>query len=64
MRKKIFSIFLFLLVIGAIIFFGFAPGYIDRSKNIVALKMPVLVEKQNWYDSIPFIADMHCDALL
>lgn len=64
MRKKVFRIFLLLLVIAVIIFFGFAPGYIDKSKNIVTLEMPVLVEKQNWYDSIPFIADMHCDALL
>lgn len=63
MSKKILKIFLFIIFIAAIIFFGFVPGYIDKSKNIVTLKVGD-IEKENWYDSIPFIADLHCDALL
>jgi membrane dipeptidase len=63
MIKKIIKVFTFLLFIAAIIFFVFVPGYIDKSRNVVANKNP-LIDKQSWYDSIPFIADLHCDALL
>lgn len=63
MRKKIFYGLLILLLIGAIVFFGFAANYVDKTANTVSLKTDS-VEKQNWYDSIPFIADLHCDALL
>ncbi len=63
MLKKILITILVILSIASIIFFGFVPGYIDKSKNTVALKV-VNPEKQNWYDSIPFIADLHCDELL
>jgi microsomal dipeptidase-like Zn-dependent dipeptidase len=63
MFKKILKILLVIFVIAAIIFFGFVPRYIDQSKNVVALKVNN-PEKQSWYDSIPFIADLHCDALL
>lgn len=63
MLKKILISALAILVIACIIFFGFVPGYIDKSKNTVALKI-VNPEKANWYDSIAFIADLHCDELL
>lgn len=63
MLRKILKYFLLLLVIAAIAFFIFAPGYIDRDNNKVTLKV-TNPHKVAWYDSIPFIADLHCDALL
>lgn len=61
--KKIFKIFAFIILLAAFVFFIFAPSYIDKKTNVVTLviKNP---EKVPWYDSIPFIADLHCDALL
>lgn len=63
MRRRILKYSLLLLLIAIIAFFIFAPGYIDRQQNKVTLKAdhPARV---SWYDSIPFIADLHCDALL
>lgn len=63
MLKKIARVFLVIIIIAAIIFFGFVPGLVDKSKNTVALKVEN-PPKQTWYDSIPFIADLHCDELL
>jgi microsomal dipeptidase-like Zn-dependent dipeptidase len=63
MLTKTLKAVLFIIVTAAIIFFGFVPRYIDKSKNVVALKV-VNPEKESWYDSIPFIADLHCDELL
>ncbi|MBI5858056.1 MAG: membrane dipeptidase [Sphingobacteriales bacterium] len=60
--KKIVKISLLVLILAAIAFFVFAPKYIDKSKNKVTIKGPFV--KSTWYDSIPFIADLHCDALL
>lgn len=61
--KKFLKILLTVVVIAAALFFVFAPGYIDRSKNTV-LGKPDLSTKPIWYDSISFIADLHCDELL
>lgn len=61
MRKAI-KIILLALVLLALVFFLFVPQYIDRSKNKSTIKGPF--ERISWYDSIPFIADLHCDALL
>jgi membrane dipeptidase len=61
MRKAI-KIILLALVLLALVFFLFIPQYIDRSKNKSTIKGPF--ERISWYDSIPFIADLHCDALL
>ncbi|HJV19711.1 MAG TPA: dipeptidase [Sediminibacterium sp.] len=52
-----------ILVVALIAFFAFAPQFIDKSNNKVTLKV-AHPEKPVWYDSIPFIADLHCDALL
>lgn len=52
-----------ILVVALIAFFAFAPQFIDKSNNKVTLKVE-RPEKPVWYDSIPFIADLHCDALL
>lgn len=60
--KKIFKILLLILIPVAIIFFVFVPQYIDQSKNKSTIKGTFA--KVDWYDSIPFIADLHCDALL
>lgn len=63
MGRKLFRIFLLLLVLGIIGFFVFAPGIVDKQQNKVTLKVKN-PQKVNWYDSVPFIADLHCDALL
>lgn len=63
MFRTFLKIFAIILVIGAVIFFVFVPSYIDKSKNKVTLKIENPA-KVDWYDSIPFIADLHCDALL
>ena len=63
MLKKFLKYFAIILAIAAIGFFVFVPFYIDKSKNKVTLKV-VNPQKVNWYDSIRFIADLHCDALL
>lgn len=60
--KKILFFVLTLLGIVIILFFIFVPSYIDRSKNTVSIPPPHV--KNQWYDSIPFIADLHCDELL
>lgn len=63
MQKKIWRIFFLTVVIAAIVFFGFVPGYVDKSRNTVSQKI-TNPQKVSWYDSIPFIADLHCDELL
>ncbi|GHN00102.1 dipeptidase [Cytophagales bacterium WSM2-2] len=52
------------IVIGVVVIglFVFVPQYIDKLKNKVTLAGPFA--KNAWYDSIPFIADLHCDELL
>jgi len=63
MIRKIIKVILVIIILAAIGFFYFAPEYLDKSKNTVTSK-PVNIQKLTWYDSIPFIADLHCDALL
>ncbi|MBN8686763.1 MAG: dipeptidase [Chitinophagales bacterium] len=63
MGRKLFRLFLILLVLGVIGFFVFAPGIVDKQQNKVTLKVKN-PHKVSWYDSVPFIADLHCDALL
>lgn len=60
--KKVLVIVLVLLALVSILFFAFVPSYIDQSKNTVSIPPPH--DKYSWYDSIPFIADLHCDELL
>ncbi len=60
--KKIVNIILFIILVLVVLFFAFGPQYIDKSKNKSTSKGPFA--KNTWYDSIPFIADLHCDALL
>ncbi len=63
MLKKISLVLLFTIVIAACAFFIIAPGRIDQSMNKV-IHVADPSSKVSWYDSIPFIADLHCDALL
>jgi membrane dipeptidase len=60
--KRIAKVALLLLVVVLVAFFIFVPGYLDKAKNKRTLKGPFT--RISWYDSIPFIADLHCDALL
>ncbi len=59
---KIFKIILLALSLIGVVFFVFAPNYIDKKQNTVTLTATPNYTK--FYDSIPFIADLHCDALL
>ena len=60
--KKLLKILLFILIFAIAGFFLFVPRYLDQTSNKVTLSSPQ--EKNEWYDSIPFIADLHCDELL
>lgn len=60
--KRSFKLVGFVLLGLSAFFFIFVPQLIDRSKNKVSVEGPF--ERVSWYDSIPFIADLHCDALL
>lgn len=63
MIKKILKITGIVLLVALVLFFIIAPGYIDRSKNTVVGKTSARVNR-SWYDSMSFIADLHCDELL
>lgn len=52
-----------LLVLFLILFFAYGSSFFEKSTNTVTLKTTD-IKKNSWYDSIPFIADLHCDALL
>jgi membrane dipeptidase len=60
--KKFLKILLFILIIAIAGFFLFVPRYLDQTSNKVTLSGAPI--KNEWYDSIPFIADLHCDELL
>lgn len=61
--KKILRYFLVLFIFIAIIFFGFVAKYFDKATNTVTLKITD-IKPDTSYSNIPFIADLHCDALL
>jgi len=60
--KKFFRILLIIILVALLGFFLFVPTYLDKSSNKVTLAGAAT--KNGWYDSIPFIADLHCDELL
>ncbi len=60
--KKVVRRNLLGLAVVLVVFFGAVPGYIDQSKNSVSAVPPH--PRPGYYDSIPFIADLHCDELL
>lgn len=60
--KKLLIGFIGLLVIAAIVFFGFVANYVDKSMNgVVATADSTPVPS---YEAVPFVADLHCDMLL
>jgi len=63
MFKKILIILTVIIVIAAVVFFTWVPRYFDKRSNVVTTKINAS-ERMSWYDSIPFIADLHCDMLL
>ncbi len=62
MKRKIIFSALSVLALTAIGFFSFGPKYVDTSMNKVT-KSTVTASNPT-YDSLPFIADLHCDMLL
>lgn len=63
MLKKLFRWIFAIIIVLALIFFGFGADYFDKKMNTVTKKIDHL-PKNAAYDAIPFIADLHCDALL
>jgi microsomal dipeptidase-like Zn-dependent dipeptidase len=64
MKKIVKVLFAFIAIY--LLFIIIAPSIIDKMKNPTVLKSPYKVSNsaQKIYNSLPFIADMHCDALL
>ncbi len=62
MKKFLLAVVLLLLA-GAVIFFGVAPAYFDRSMNTVSIRTADLPADE-LYRQLPFVADLHCDMLL
>jgi membrane dipeptidase len=62
MKRKIVYGFLTVFTLAAFIFFTFGPGYFDKSMNKVTSSPRVGSFPD--YDSLPFVADLHCDMLL
>ncbi|AWW00115.1 dipeptidase [Arcticibacterium luteifluviistationis] len=64
--KKVFKIVAGILVLILAFVFLFVPKGIDKKFNLVSQKSPYQVSEagQKLYDSLEFVADMHCDALL
>ena len=63
MLKKILIILAVIFIIAAVVFFTYVPGYFDKKSNLVTTRISSS-DRMTWYDSIPFIADLHCDMLL
>lgn len=63
MLRKILYTAAVILLVAAVVFFGFLPGIIDKKIN-TTIHQTNAADKVAWYDSIPFIADLHCDELL
>ena len=63
MLKKILRLTLLISVFLVTGFFAFVPNLVDRYINRT-LHSSGPADKNGWYDSIPFVADLHCDALL
>jgi membrane dipeptidase len=62
MKRKILYSFLVILGLAGLTFFSFGPDYFDKSMNKVS-NAPTVGSFPE-YDSLPFIADLHCDMLL
>ncbi|MCP9768774.1 peptidase M19 [Lacihabitans sp. LS3-19] len=64
--KKVFKILFGLIIVVLLFAFLFVPKIVDKKFNTVSTRPPYKVDKeaQVLYDSLDFVADMHCDALL
>lgn len=62
MKKVIYSL-LAVLIIGVLYFFGFVAKGVDKRMNSVSKAHP-LKDLKFSPEPVPFIADLHCDALL
>jgi membrane dipeptidase len=62
MKRKILYGFLTVIISNALVFFGFGPWYFDQRMN-KSTSSPTVGAFPD-YDSLPFIADLHCDMLL
>lgn len=63
MLRKITTTLIVIFATAALIFFGYVPRFFDQKSNVVNTKIKS-GDRMTWYDSIPFIADLHCDMLL
>ena len=63
MIKKILIVLAVIILIAVVVFFTYVPGYFDKKSNLVTTRINA-GDRMTWYDSIPFIADLHCDMLL
>jgi microsomal dipeptidase-like Zn-dependent dipeptidase len=63
MRRKILIGIAIFLLTALVVFFGFVPAIVDKSRNTVREKN-TLLPPHAWYDSLSFVADLHCDELL
>ena len=62
MKKKILVSISVILALAAIVFFTMGPKHFDTSMNKVVMATPSTNNAA--YNSLPFVADMHCDVLL
>lgn len=60
--KKLLIGLLSLVIIAAVIFFGFVANYFDKKMNSVVAKASLTPVPS--YEAVPFVADLHCDMLL
>jgi len=63
MLKKILIVLAVIILIAVVVFFTYVPGYFDKKSNLVTTRINT-GDRMTWYDSIPFVADLHCDMLL
>jgi len=60
--KKLLIGLLSLLIIAAVIFFGFVANHFDKKMNSVVVRAGL--NQVPSYEAVPFVADLHCDMLL
>jgi len=63
MFRKILVVLFFVIAGAGVIFFTWVPGYFDKTANVVTTSIRAS-DRMIWYDSITFVADLHCDMLL
>lgn len=63
---RLLSIFVAILLLAYLATVLIVPGIVDKDFNVSTLQPPYKVSKQGQevYNNLPFVADLHCDALL